>query len=311
MRHPRFSVLLPVRDRVDVVGRTVAGVLAQTFGDLELIVVDLGSTDRTIDAVRAVADDRVVIFEPDHDVIATTEPSYRDALGMARGRWATVINADVDVDAAWLARIGRLADGSGAGFVSCGGRQIDPRGTISEFRPVVDGGGPTACLRAGAFATTTDRLRSAADLIGDELDAGRGHAAEVDPAGHFGRVALDLAVLDGAVVLHSPELLLSWHDYCPDPSTAHRTEDEMQFHLALQGIDAQARTPIPDERLLARYATAGAMAAVRLQQGRDARRLFRVACRARPEVRDHWTRLLAAHLGPLGQRMCGSTLAAE
>ena len=68
---------------------------------------------------------------------------------------------------------------------------------------------------------------------------------------------------------------------------------------------------IPDERLLARYATAGAMAAVRLQQGRDARRLFRVACRARPEVRDHWTRLLAAHLGPLGQRMCGSTLAAE
>ena len=45
-------------------------------------------------------DDRVVIFEPDHDVTATAEPSYRGALGVARGRWATVINADVDVDAA-------------------------------------------------------------------------------------------------------------------------------------------------------------------------------------------------------------------
>ncbi len=91
---PRFSVVLPVRDRADVVGRAVASVLAQTFADLELVVVDLGSTDRTLDAVRAVADDRVTILEPGS--AATSAPTadadadrspYVAALAGARGRW--------------------------------------------------------------------------------------------------------------------------------------------------------------------------------------------------------------------------------
>lgn len=295
--------MLPVRDRADVVGRAVAGVLAQTFGDLELLVVDLGSTDRTMDAVRAVADERVVVVDTDG-----ADSACAAALHAATGRWATVISPDVEADAAWLARTGRLVDSSGAGFVSCGGRQVDARGNVSEFRPVDGGDGTVACLRAGAFATSTERLLAAADLIGPELALGR-NGGESEPAGHYGRVALDLAMLDGDVVVHSPELLLSWHDPAPeDPAAATvRTDDELQLHLALQGLDALARTPIPDERLLARYATSGGVAAARLQKGRDARRLFRIACRARPEVRDHWTRLLAAHLGPLGQRMCAAS----
>ncbi len=296
--------MLPVRDRADVVGRAVAGVLAQTFGDLELLVVDLGSSDRTMDAVRTVADDRVVIVDTDG-----ADSACAAALAAATGRWATVISPDVEADAGWLARTGRLVDSSGAGFVSCGGRQIDARGTVTEFRPVDGGDGTVACLRAGAFATSTQRLLAAAELIGPELALGRGDG-EREPAGHYGRVALDLAMLDGDVVVHSPELLLSWHDSAPEDgagSAAQRTDDELQLHLALQGLDALARTPIPDERLLARYATSGGVAAARLQKGRDARRLFRIACRARPEVRDHWTRLLAAHLGPLGQRMCAAS----
>ena len=318
---PRFSVVLPVRDRADVVGRAVASVLAQTFADLELVVVDLGSTDRTLDAVRAVADDRVTILEPgspaaapgDDGGAADDRSPYVAALAGARGRWATVVSADVEVDAAWLARIGRLTDATGAGFVSCGGRQHDRRGTVTEFRPIGEGSGPTACLRAGAFATSTEWLRAAAELIGPELAPSPAHRERADDvertaagdlAGHFGRVALDLAVLDGDVVVHSPELLLSWHEPDGPPGDDARSDDELQLHLAFQGIDALARTPIPDGELLARYATFGGMAAARLQQGRDARRLFRIACRARPEVRDHWTRLLAAHLGPFGQRMC-------
>lgn len=298
-------MVLPVRDRADVVGRAVAGVLAQTFADFELIVIDLGSTDRTLDAVRAVADHRVTVIEP---MMSNDQSGYVRALDDAHGRWATVISADAEPDASWLARIGRLVDSSGAGFVSCGGRQIDARGGVSEFRPVLAGSGPAACLRAGAFATTTDRLRAAAGFIGNELDAHRAHDADPDPAGHFGRVALDLAVLEGDTVVHSPELLMSWHEPATgsdgQPSGPMRSDDELALHLALQGLDALARTPIPDEALLARYATSGAVAAARLQKGRDARRLFRIAARARPEVRDNWTRLFAAHLGPLGQRMC-------
>ena len=56
-------MVLPVQNRDEVVGRAVASVLAQTFGNLELLVIDLGSSDRTLDAVRAVADRRVTIVD--------------------------------------------------------------------------------------------------------------------------------------------------------------------------------------------------------------------------------------------------------
>jgi glycosyltransferase involved in cell wall biosynthesis len=54
-------VVIPVRNRADVVGRAVASVLAQTFAGLEAVVVDDGSTDDSVAAARAVADARVRI----------------------------------------------------------------------------------------------------------------------------------------------------------------------------------------------------------------------------------------------------------
>jgi len=328
---PRFTVVLPVRDRAATIGRAVTAVLAQTFADLELIVVDLGSADRTVAAVRTVSDHRVRVIElgeapyepaegaPDtvaseQSAHAASRPSaaHAGAMGAARGEWCALLDPDVEVGSGWLARLGRLAVGTDAGFVSCGGLQHDGRGGSTEVRPVADGGGRPACLRPGAFATTTDRMRAAVELIGPELairthPAGSAHRVvdPVDPATHFGRAALDLTLLEGATVAHSPELLVSWHESswpeqaCDDhPST----DDELHLRLAYQGLDALARTPIPDGELLARYATFGGIAAARLNQGSDARRLFRIACRAEPEVRGHWGRLVAAHLGPIGQR---------
>jgi glycosyltransferase involved in cell wall biosynthesis len=44
---PLFSVIIPVHNRYDMARRAVDSVLAQTFADFELIVVDDGSTDST------------------------------------------------------------------------------------------------------------------------------------------------------------------------------------------------------------------------------------------------------------------------
>jgi len=317
---PRFTVVLPVRDRAASIGRAVTAVLAQTFADFELIVVDLGSADRTVAAVRAVADHRVRIIEMDDAppvgpapaVLPSPSDVHTAALDMVRSDWCVLVDPDVEVGSAWLARLGRLIDRTGAKFVSCGGIQLDDRGGGTEVRPAAEGGGRPACLRPGAFATTTDRLRAAVGLIGPDLalrnhPAGSAHRV-VDPAGpatHFGRAALDFALLEGATVAHSPELLVTWHEpMSSDSSLAEQPdcEDELHLRLAYQGLDALARTPIPDGELLARYAAFGGVAAARLNQRRDARRLFRIACRAEPEVRAHWGRLVAAHLGPIGQR---------
>lgn len=56
---PRISAILPTRDRAKVLQITIDSVLAQTFQDWELIIVDDGSTDGTGELVRACSDPRI------------------------------------------------------------------------------------------------------------------------------------------------------------------------------------------------------------------------------------------------------------
>jgi glycosyltransferase involved in cell wall biosynthesis len=56
---PRFSVIIPTYNRASFVVDAIRSVLGGTFSDIEIIVVDDGSTDATAEAVNAVADHRV------------------------------------------------------------------------------------------------------------------------------------------------------------------------------------------------------------------------------------------------------------
>lgn len=56
MRDEAVSVVIPVRNREDLIGRCLDSVLAQTWRPLEVIVVDNGSTDSTVGRIREWAD---------------------------------------------------------------------------------------------------------------------------------------------------------------------------------------------------------------------------------------------------------------
>jgi glycosyltransferase involved in cell wall biosynthesis len=59
MNMPRVSVLLPVYDGASLLGAAVDSILAQTFGDFELIVLDDGSSDDPEAVVAARRDPRL------------------------------------------------------------------------------------------------------------------------------------------------------------------------------------------------------------------------------------------------------------
>jgi glycosyltransferase involved in cell wall biosynthesis len=65
MPQPALSIVLPTYNRADVLPRSIASVLEQSYGDFELIVVDDGSADGTPMVVQAIDDARIKYIKLD------------------------------------------------------------------------------------------------------------------------------------------------------------------------------------------------------------------------------------------------------
>ena len=91
-RTPRVSVLVPVRDAAATVGDALASVLGQTLADLEVVVVDDGSTDATPAILAAAAaDPRVrVLSRPARGIVAALD----DGLEACRAPLVARMDAD-------------------------------------------------------------------------------------------------------------------------------------------------------------------------------------------------------------------------
>ncbi|WP_134681695.1 glycosyltransferase [Paracoccus ravus] len=92
---PLVSVIMPMFNRETVVGTAIASVLAQTYGRFELIVIDDGSSDGSVAAVRAVADPRIRLIELDRNCGVTV--ARNAGLRQAQGE----VIAYLDSDNAW------------------------------------------------------------------------------------------------------------------------------------------------------------------------------------------------------------------
>ncbi len=93
-RTPTVSVVIPTYQRRDLVEDAVRSVLAQSYGDLELIVVDDGSADGTGEAIAALDGDVRYHWQPNRGAAAARNAG----VALARGS----IVAFLDSDDLWL-----------------------------------------------------------------------------------------------------------------------------------------------------------------------------------------------------------------
>lgn len=67
----KISVIVPLYNKKDYVFKTIKSVLDQTYPYFELIVVDDGSTDGSLNVVKEVNDDRLIIIEQNNSGVSS------------------------------------------------------------------------------------------------------------------------------------------------------------------------------------------------------------------------------------------------
>ena len=87
----KFSVVIPLYNKEAFIRRCVDSVLLQTFSEFELIIVDDGSTDKSLSVVKLISDKRIRIVSQSNQ-----------GVGLARNRgveeskagWVAFLDAD-------------------------------------------------------------------------------------------------------------------------------------------------------------------------------------------------------------------------
>lgn len=88
---PHISVLMSVYNGERYILRAIMSILAQTYADFELILIDDGSTDGTAELVNKIQDDRLKFYRQENAGLTKT---LNKALSLAKGRLIARHDAD-------------------------------------------------------------------------------------------------------------------------------------------------------------------------------------------------------------------------
>ncbi|MEM9003506.1 MAG: glycosyltransferase [Cyanobacteria bacterium P01_F01_bin.86] len=88
---PPISVIIPVHNGAKTIAETVESVLAQTFADFELIVVESGSTDNTAEILATIQDPRLKVLSY---AKAPVSINRNRGVSQATGEFVSFLDAD-------------------------------------------------------------------------------------------------------------------------------------------------------------------------------------------------------------------------
>jgi len=89
---PAITVIIPTHNRAEFLKRAIKSVLAQTWQDFELIIVDDASTDDTANVVRDYQDERILYHR--HDSNLGAPASRNTGIAKARGDYIALLDDD-------------------------------------------------------------------------------------------------------------------------------------------------------------------------------------------------------------------------
>lgn len=135
MHTPLFSIVIPTYNRSELVAGAVRSVLAQSFGDFEVVVSDNCSQDDTREVIGGFEDPRVrYVRTAAHGVIAD---SWEFARSQARGALVMMLSDDDAMVHNALSRFAEEHRRGGADFLFCNLAEYRDRSFLGSHRNTV------------------------------------------------------------------------------------------------------------------------------------------------------------------------------
>lgn len=118
-----ISVIIPVYNKKDTIERTIRSVLDQTFRDLELLLIDDGSTDGSAKLCDELAgtDARIRIIHTENRGVSAAR---NEGLKAALGKYVSFIDADDHIESTFLEKLHDPMVSENVNMAVCGYREI-------------------------------------------------------------------------------------------------------------------------------------------------------------------------------------------
>ena len=122
----KISIVMPVYNKEKYIARGINSILAQTFNDWELIIIDDGSTDGSLNQCKKFRDSRIQVF---HTLNRGVSEARNLGISKATGEYITFIDSDDFVAENYLEKIYRPDEEMVIGGVA----KVDINGKVIEY----------------------------------------------------------------------------------------------------------------------------------------------------------------------------------
>ncbi len=86
-----FSVVIPLYNKANYIEKTLHSVLAQSFQDFEIVVVDDGSTDKSLEIAKKINDGRIRFIGQKNSGVSVAR---NQGIEVAKGKYIALLDAD-------------------------------------------------------------------------------------------------------------------------------------------------------------------------------------------------------------------------
>lgn len=124
-----ISVVIPAYNHESFIGAAIDSVLNQTWNDLELIIVDDGSTDSTADVIQSFDDPRLSYYYQENQDAYNT---INRGMSLAKGEFIAILNSDDIYETNRLKRLLEEHENTGAQCIFTDVIPISDSGEIFE-----------------------------------------------------------------------------------------------------------------------------------------------------------------------------------